>query len=167
MLILYLICLLIFLVPINIIITKQLYEITKQYLVLYKSKNWNQANVNQDLYIIRLATVYIKRNLWLSCIQLLEKEINTIHPYCKEFYQFTGFCYLKMNLYPLAEYYYVQARNIEPNNIISLLNIAKIYSLTDRIADALSIYYKVLSIDRNNRAAKQSIKMMIRSDRSG
>ena len=164
MLILYLTCLIIFLIPICILITKQLHQITIQYSSFNRLDNVKKEKINNYLNKIKLAQIYIERNLWMSCITFLENQIDEDkeEKYYIEYYQVMGFCYLKMRLYKLAHYYYTKVINKEPENINGLMSIARIHSLANRIPDAINTYYKVLTIDQNNKIAKQSINILIK-----
>ena len=140
MLILYLICLLIFLIPICTLITYEIYKLSIYNTLFKKILIENKKNHNS----IRIAKSYIQRRQWVKCIKILEKELTKdkiVH------HNYIGYCYSRMNLYSLSEQHYLTALREDPHNITSLLGLANIYKSTKRQKQALEKYRQISQID--------------------
>ena len=155
MLILYLICLIVFLIPICVLTTTQVIHTIQDILPInnlqYKK---NYTNYNHDL-----AEAYIQRKLWMQCIILLENEIK-MNSQTSAHQNLLGLCYLKMHLYESSYYHYTQVLQKDACNLVSLLSIAQIYSMNKQYSKAINTYKKILDIDKHNHIAQKKLNTL-------
>lgn len=162
MIVLYFLCLIFFLTPICILITKQLFTIINSYIVGLQFQNNTIKDKNNEFNTLNIACTYIERKLWITCIKLLEKSLNDSHKSNVEYYNLLGLCYSRMAIYKIAHHHYSKALKKEPKNLTSLLSMGRIYTLTAKDNEAIKIYSQILDIDDNNQIAKQAIKILQR-----
>ena len=163
MITLYFICIIFFLLPVCILITIEIYKLLINNMMIYKINIETSNRTNNTNYILNLAEIYIKQKKWLRSILLLESNKNNI-PNNNQYYHPIAFCYYKIQLYDLAEFYY--NKSIEDNNedIHSLLNIAKIYQIKQNTKKAINTYAKILDIDHKNDTAKKQIEILYKDN---
>lgn len=163
MITLYFICIIFFLVPVCTLITIEIYKLSINSTMKYRINIETLNKTNKIYHILNLAEIYIKQKKWLTCILLLES--NKKHILNKDqYYNSIAFCYYKIKLYNLAQFYY--KKSIEQNNkdLNSLLSIAKIYEITKNTKKAISTYTKILDIDYKNETAKKQIKILYKNN---
>lgn len=131
--------------------TQTIKELLQIYHLQYQ-QNYNSCTKH-------LAEVYIKRKLWIKCINLLEYEIKKKNKR-SEYQNLIGLCYLKMHLYDSSHYHYTQVLQKDSQNLISLLSIAQIYSINKQYTQAIKTYNKILDIDKHNNTAQEKLKRL-------
>nr|AOM64612.1 hypothetical protein Riqu_133 [Riquetophycus sp.] len=156
MLTLYFICLLFFLIPISILITYEINMLINLYYLSIKIKS-----EKNDIIVINLVKLYIRRRRWLFSIRLLEDSLS--HNGNTNYYNYLGICYSTLQQYTIARYHYEQVLKIDPDNLMSLSGIAKLYILTNQSDKAFEAYMKILNIDPKDKSAKYNINQLMRS----
>uniref|UniRef100_UPI003002A63A Ycf37 n=1 Tax=Anunuuluaehu liula TaxID=3049639 RepID=UPI003002A63A len=160
MLKIYLICLITFLFPICLLITREIYKLFKQHIIsnrILKQQNSNTIDIYDTL---TLAKIYIKQKKWISSILTLEYGINKDNKIIEKYYNWIGFCYCKTKVYNLSKYYYLQAIQVKPNYISALHNLAEIYKILNDYQNATNTYKKIIQIDNKNTKAKQKFDLL-------
>nr|WCH55461.1 hypothetical protein [Hypnea pseudomusciformis] len=136
------------------ITTIEIYKNFKNYSFLYLETNKNH---NQ---LFKVLQIHIKQKNWLTCILTIEEKIKKENKLPIEYYNIIGYCYSSINIYTLADYYYQKALYKEPNNIITLLSLGKIYTITKKYKEAYSIYNRINTIESNNKIAQKKLKVL-------
>lgn len=164
MLRIYLVCLTTFLLPICLLITREVYKLCKQYFTttrILKQQNNHIINIHNNL---TLAEIYIKQKKWMSSILILESNILKESEILSKCCNWIGFCYYQTKIYHLSKYYYLQAIKKTPNYISALHNLAEIYQILNDYKNATSIYEKIITIDNKNIKAKQKIEILLKQN---
>nr|YP_010903207.1 hypothetical protein REP76_pgp170 [Hypnea cornuta]WCH55660.1 hypothetical protein [Hypnea cornuta] len=136
-----------------LITTLEIYRTFKNYSFLYLKSNKNHNE------FVELLQVHIRQKNWLACILEIEEKIKQEENLQIEYYNIIGYCYYSINIYNLADYYYQKALYKESNNIITLLSLGKIYTITKKYQKAYSTYYRVNMIKPSNIAQKKLKKL--------
>nr|WCH54664.1 hypothetical protein [Hypnea edeniana] len=148
----YLTCLILILCTACSITTNGIYKIYQNYKLV-------DSNINhKDLF--ELLQVYIKQKNWLDCIIRVEQKTKTEQTVATEYYNIIGYCYYSLEIYYLATYYYQKALEQEPNNMITLFSLGKIYKLTKKYKKARRMYNHIIILDSNNKIAKQQVELL-------
>nr|YP_010902809.1 hypothetical protein REP59_pgp171 [Hypnea flava]WCH54863.1 hypothetical protein [Hypnea flava] len=141
------------------ITTNEIYKIYQNYKLINSSFN------HKDIF--ELLQIYIKQNKWLACIIKVEQKHKKEKNLAAEYYNIIGYCYYSLEIYYLATYYYQKALEKEPNNIITLFSLGKIYKLTKKYKKAYNIYDQIIMLDSNNKIAKKQVKLLNKYLQSG
>nr|YP_010471014.1 hypothetical protein N4M48_pgp178 [Synarthrophyton patena]UVF62843.1 hypothetical protein [Synarthrophyton patena] len=143
--IIYCIILLLFLLLLCVIITLQLiyiFTINNHLSILNKKKDTSQ--LNKDDTII-LSKIYMKKQLWLSSIKMLESiDLNY------KCFNLMGFSYYSMKQYNIAKVYYLKSLELKKDYLVALKNLAKVYELTEDFSLALKAYNSILHYDKDS-----------------
>nr|QVY58386.1 hypothetical protein [Kappaphycus striatus] len=157
MLKLYLITLNCFLALICFLITSEIYKIFNYCNLTNKKLLYDKKTLEKTIH---LSKVYMNYKEWILCIFILEKNIEYNKISLGRIYNSLGFCYYNAKNYIFAEHYYEKAIKNEPNNIVFLSNLAKMYTLNQEYQKAEQIYKKVLNIDNNNKKAQRQLLVL-------
>lgn len=136
------------------ITTNEIYKIYRN----YKLVNLKINNPPQSL--LKLLQVYIKKKNWLSCIIKVEQKIKKEKKLATEYYNIIGYCYYSLEIYYIATHYYQKAIEQEPDNIITLFSLGKIYKLTKQYKKAYKIYNQIITLDSSNTIARKQVKLL-------
>nr|YP_010903603.1 hypothetical protein REP92_pgp172 [Hypnea wynnei]WCH56455.1 hypothetical protein [Hypnea wynnei] len=136
------------------IITNEIYKNFKNYKFINSKINKNHKE------LLEILQVHINRKNWLACIIKVEQIIKNKENLSIEYYNIIGYCYYSIKIYHLANYYYQQTIQQEPNNIIALFSLGKIYILTKKYKKAYDIYNTIIILDSNNKIAKKQVKIL-------
>nr|ARW60104.1 hypothetical protein [Laurencieae sp.] len=127
---LYIIFALLFLVPISLFVTLQLYSLIKANKMVYNLVNYlpgDMAFAIDNKVYNNLVDLYLTRKKFFLCISLAELYL-FLSPLQKDLiYISLAYCYQKNCFFYVAEYYYLKALSISPNSVLILVNLRKIY----------------------------------------
>lgn len=93
---------------------------------LKKKLAYQNLNHNETLF---LANIYTLKKLWFLCIKELETKLILSSENSAEYDYCIGSCYFNMELYYVAQYYYLKTIRIVPSYTLALNKLAKIYEI--------------------------------------
>lgn len=151
----YLLILLVVLVFMTVVITKQVVNIFgadyKYFRLRYQSRS---LLIDSKQYLI-FSQILVLKKLWFEAIQFLELsslEMQDQDAYCLNTF---GFIYESLGDYSLAEKYYLDATLSTSCYLVALRNLAHIYIMNQKEDLAYLVYVKILSCDPDNMFAKR------------
>lgn len=152
----YLLLLFLFLFPLVIFISFQLFTVLSNYVIFNLILSMKEKQYKDVLFLI---DIYIIRKQWLDCILFLESEIKKD---CEniDYYNALGFCYFSLELYSYSKSYYSQALILEPSSIQVLTQLGQIYYRLQDFQQSLDMYNRVLVFDQYNKNAIKYINIL-------
>jgi len=143
----YIIIILLFLIPLFYLVSKELFQI---FYILYFNlikKNILKIKENQFYYLIIL---YIKRNQWFICISMLEALLkNKLQKKTVFIFMDLAYCYEKLYYLEIAEYYYLKVLSYAPSNIDILNKLSVIYKSSNKTYEASKINRRIDLLKNN------------------
>nr|QCI07204.1 hypothetical protein [Hypnea pannosa] len=134
--------------------TVEIYKSFKNYTFLYLETKHNYEE------LLEVLQIHIKQKNWLACITKIEQKIKKEKNLPTECYNIIGYCYYSIEIYNLANYYYQQALQKNPNSMVTLLNLGEMYTVIKKYKEAYNIYNKINMIDSNNKIAQKKLKTL-------
>nr|YP_009391550.1 hypothetical protein [Laurenciella marilzae]ARW59694.1 hypothetical protein [Laurenciella marilzae] len=126
----YIIFILLFLAPLSLLITRQIFFILKEYIFIYNLADCFRANKSfmpDYKAYISLFNSYIVRKKFFLSISLSEFYIRNCPSQSYLIYASLAYCYQKNNFLYIAEYYYLIALSLSNKNKFVLFNLLEIY----------------------------------------
>ena len=148
----YFLLILIFLFPLSLVITSQLFKIVLREVNLCILYEDNKANYTfNELFVLLKA--FINKRLWFKSLELLEENHNILVGNMHQYFNAIGFIYYNMSQYNLAQLYYLKAVNLKEDYLIALQNLARLYHQQKKYMLAVSTYKSILLYDKHNLVA--------------
>lgn len=162
---LYLVFIILFLTPICYLLVSQVAKLIVENRLFKTLIPFDRNQRLSKQQVLSLAKIYIHKKQWLSCILMLELYVKIDNPNLGDYYNSIGFCYQLINLNRLAKYYYSQAKEFSPSNILFLKNLAKAYWMCNDLQASLSIYKQILKLDPQNQIALKNIDLLVKQSK--
>lgn len=146
----YILIVLFFLVPISLIVTLQIYFVLKSYILIYFLSNSfvrDQKVILHHESYNELFRLLLYNHRFSCCISSVELLIHIINSDMDIFYALLAYCYQKSYFFYIAEYYYLKALNLSPDNEAILSNLSIIYLTLDDNDKLKSINNKLKMIN--------------------
>nr|YP_010155934.1 putative chloroplast RF37 [Cumathamnion serrulatum]QQY85350.1 putative chloroplast RF37 [Cumathamnion serrulatum] len=148
---LYIVITLLLLVPLCYLISIQLFKII--YSTIFSYLNYNLYLLNFNIVdsnkSIKFFNLYIQEKQWFLCISMLElvyeKEAHSNIILLSNL----AYCYKSLNLWQIAEYYYLKALFYSPSNLSILNNLSNLYMISNNINKAEKINRRILLLKNN------------------
>lgn len=130
----YIVFALLFLVPLSLLITQQIYVLIKNYLLisyLFYFSNKNIVDTIDDKCYMYLVSYCLSRKKFFLCISLAELSLFLLPLNKFSIYLSLVYFYKKNKFFYIAEYYSLKALAIMPNDISALNSLLEIYNHLD------------------------------------
>nr|YP_009510776.1 hypothetical protein [Gracilaria gracilis]AXI96449.1 hypothetical protein [Gracilaria gracilis] len=147
----YLILVTSFLLPICYLITNSIISTYHQIKTIMNIQKKSIMYIDHK-HILYLAKIYIYRKKWLDCITMLEFYMTQIAinetTIIAQSYNYIALCYQSINMYTIAQKYYLKAYQKEPLNKHILNNLANVYKISGDIENADKIDQKLIKLNK-------------------
>nr|YP_009051142.1 hypothetical protein [Galdieria sulphuraria]AIG92584.1 hypothetical protein [Galdieria sulphuraria] len=154
----YLSILIIILLFFIIKIYSQVFKFIKQEFYIYRLNTLLSNNHKNNCYIyFLLGAVYLDKACLKQALDFFIKSYNSYEDNAGvpliQIYNSIGYVYMHIEEYNLAIKFFEKCIAIQPNYIISINNLAKVYEKINDIKKAIDLYQLVLSYDNQNKTA--------------
>ena len=160
----YLLILLVFLVSMTFVITRQviyIYVIDYKHMIL--RRRTLSVLIDSRDYSVYYRILVLKK-LWFEAIEFLELISLKVEDKDAYILNTLGFIYESLADYSLSEKYYLDATLSTPCYISAMKNLARIYIINKKENLAYSVYGKILDCDPDNIFAKKEYTRLVSKD---
>ena len=157
----YLLILLVILVFMTLVITRQVVDIC---IIDYRYWFFKRRSISlliDSKEYARFSRTLVIKKLWFEAIEFLELTIVKLRyrdPYCLNTF---GFIYESLGDYYLAEKYYLDATLSTSCYLVALLNLANIYIINKKEYSAYLVYRDILDCCPDNSLAKKEYLRLV------